>query len=171
MPWLSPLHQQQEKNYLFVVELQKYALSELKDGVVAKDLYQKVVDKIQADRPDLLQYFVKTAGFGVRSQFHSLISFFSSLMTLPLARRWVSSSVMVLILSERKELALSRQTWSSLSLSVSTAFPIRKERREQSSYQPRLSHADEILHLIDTLCHSSIRFKLARTDQRFFRRE
>ncbi|GAA5845081.1 hypothetical protein JCM5353_007425 [Sporobolomyces roseus] len=60
---------QQEKNYLFVVDLQKYALGELKDGVVAKDLYQKVVDKIQADRPDLLQYFVKTAGFGMGLEF------------------------------------------------------------------------------------------------------
>lgn len=58
--------QEQEKNYLFVADLQKYALSELKEGVVCKDFYQKVVDKIQADRPDLMDRFMKTAGFGVR---------------------------------------------------------------------------------------------------------
>ena len=45
--------------------MQKFALAELKDGVVCKDFYQKVVDKIQADRPDLADKFVKTAGFGV----------------------------------------------------------------------------------------------------------
>lgn len=55
-----------EKNYLFLVELQKFALGELKDGAVCKDVYQKVVDKIEADRADLLPYFAKTAGFGVR---------------------------------------------------------------------------------------------------------
>ncbi|GAA6024570.1 hypothetical protein JCM11491_002703 [Sporobolomyces phaffii] len=60
---------QQEKNYLFLVELQKYALAELKDGVVAKDVYQRVADRIQADRSDLLPYFAKTAGFGMGLEF------------------------------------------------------------------------------------------------------
>jgi len=55
-----------EKNYLFLVELQKFALGELKDGALCKDVYQKVVDKINSDRADLLPYFAKTAGFGVR---------------------------------------------------------------------------------------------------------
>ena len=55
----------QEKNYLYLVELQKYALSELKEGAVARDVYQKVVEKIQTERDDLLPYFVKTLGFGV----------------------------------------------------------------------------------------------------------
>lgn len=61
----------QEKNYLYLVELQKYALSELKEGAVARDVYQKVVEKIQTDREDLLPYFVKTVGFGV-SHLYSL---------------------------------------------------------------------------------------------------
>ncbi|GAA5820245.1 hypothetical protein JCM10212_000770 [Sporobolomyces blumeae] len=60
---------QQEKNYLFLVDLQKFALGQLKDGVVAKDVYQSIVDKIQADRPDLVQYFAKTAGFGMGLEF------------------------------------------------------------------------------------------------------
>jgi hypothetical protein len=65
----SSVSQDQEKTYLFVVELQKYALGELRDGAVCKDVYQKVVDKIQSDRPDLLQYFAKTAGFGMGLEF------------------------------------------------------------------------------------------------------
>lgn len=48
------------------MELQKYALTELKEGAIGKDVFQNVVDKIEADRPDLSQYFVKTVGFGVR---------------------------------------------------------------------------------------------------------
>jgi nucleosome binding factor SPN SPT16 subunit len=64
-----PHLQEQEKNYLFVVDLQKFALGELRDGAVCKDVYQKIVDKIQSDRPDLLQYFAKTAGFGMGLEF------------------------------------------------------------------------------------------------------
>ncbi|BGP11874.1 FACT complex subunit spt16 [Rhodotorula toruloides] len=59
----------QEKNYLFLIDLQKHAIGELRDGVTCKDVYQKVVDKINADRPDLLQYFAKTAGFGMGIEF------------------------------------------------------------------------------------------------------
>ncbi|BGP43975.1 FACT complex subunit spt16 [Rhodotorula kratochvilovae] len=59
----------QEKNYLFLVELQKFALGELRDGAVCKDVYQKVVDKIGADRADLLPHFAKTAGFGMGLEF------------------------------------------------------------------------------------------------------
>ncbi|GAA5939274.1 hypothetical protein JCM3775_007175 [Rhodotorula graminis] len=59
----------QEKNYLFLVELQKFALGELKDGAACKDVYQKVVDKIEKDRADLLPYFAKTAGFGMGLEF------------------------------------------------------------------------------------------------------
>lgn len=58
--------QAQEKNYLYLVDLQKYVLAELKDGAVGKELYTQVVDKIEAERPDLSPYFVKTLGFGVR---------------------------------------------------------------------------------------------------------
>ncbi|KAL7337792.1 FACT complex subunit-domain-containing protein [Rhodotorula toruloides] len=59
----------QEENYLFLIDLQKYAIGELRDNVTCKDIYQKVADKINADRPDLLQYFAKTAGFGMGIEF------------------------------------------------------------------------------------------------------
>lgn len=57
--------QAQEKNYLYLLDLQKFTLAELKDGAVAKDVYAAVLNKIETDRPDLAQYFVKTLGFGV----------------------------------------------------------------------------------------------------------
>ncbi|GAA5943636.1 hypothetical protein JCM10213_008931 [Rhodosporidiobolus nylandii] len=60
---------EQEKNYLFLVDLQKLAISELREGVTGKDVFQKVHDKIQSDRPDLLPYFAKTAGFGMGLEF------------------------------------------------------------------------------------------------------
>lgn len=56
----------QEKNYLFLVDLQKFVLGELKDGVICKDVYAKITERIESERPDLVPYFVKTAGFGVR---------------------------------------------------------------------------------------------------------
>lgn len=59
----------QEKNYLFLVELQKFGVSELKNGVVAKDFFATIVDKITAEREDLLPFFAKPAGFGMGLEF------------------------------------------------------------------------------------------------------
>ncbi len=61
--------QTQEKNYAFLVSLQKFALTLLKEGVVAKEAYAAVVEKIEADRADLVPYFVKTLGFGMGLEF------------------------------------------------------------------------------------------------------
>ncbi len=90
----GPELQEQEKNYLFVAELQKFALSELKEGVVCKDFYQKIVERIQADRPDLADRFMKTAGFGVRlSSSPSFLRVESEKLTKVGTRRWELSSV------------------------------------------------------------------------------
>ncbi|KAM0747180.1 FACT complex component Spt16, partial [Meredithblackwellia eburnea MCA 4105] len=59
----------QEKNYLFLVDLQKFALGELKDGAIVKDVYAKIVERVESERPDLSQYFVKTGGFGMGLEF------------------------------------------------------------------------------------------------------
>ncbi|SCZ96389.1 BZ3500_MvSof-1268-A1-R1_Chr8-2g10162 [Microbotryum saponariae] len=59
----------QEKNYLFLVELQKFVIGELKEGAVAKDVYAATVEKVRADREDLLPHFVKTCGFGMGLEF------------------------------------------------------------------------------------------------------
>ena len=59
----------QEKNYVFLLELQKFALTVLKNGAVAKEAYAAVVDKIETDRADLVPYFVKTLGFGMGLEF------------------------------------------------------------------------------------------------------
>lgn len=73
----DPTQQAQEKNYLFLVDLQKFALTQLKDGVIAKDAYIAVIGRIESERPDLAPYFVKTAGFGVR--FSSLLGWLPTL--------------------------------------------------------------------------------------------
>lgn len=89
------LEQPQEINYLFVVALQKYLLGELKEGVVAKDVYALALEKIREDRPDLETCFMKTLGFGVRSS----MSYSDTLLLLnyrPVIR-WVSNSKIHLI--------------------------------------------------------------------------
>ncbi|GAA5982684.1 hypothetical protein JCM11641_002335 [Rhodosporidiobolus odoratus] len=59
----------QETNYHFLVELQKLALSTLREGATGKEVYDAVLSHIQSNREDLLPYFVKTAGFGMGLEF------------------------------------------------------------------------------------------------------
>ncbi|KAL8281276.1 hypothetical protein RQP46_006310 [Phenoliferia psychrophenolica] len=59
----------QEKNYLFLVDLQKFVLGELKDGVVCKDVYAKIIERIDSERADLAPYFTKTGGFAMGLEF------------------------------------------------------------------------------------------------------
>ncbi|KAK4702875.1 FACT complex subunit SPT16, partial [Phenoliferia sp. Uapishka_3] len=59
----------QEKNYLFLVDLQKFVLGQLIDGAICKEVFGKVVERIEAERPDLSPYFVKTVGFGMGLEF------------------------------------------------------------------------------------------------------
>ena len=54
---------EQEANYAFLLELQKYVIQEMKDGIVAKDLYEKAVKYVQEHRPELSSHFVKNLGF------------------------------------------------------------------------------------------------------------
>jgi nucleosome binding factor SPN SPT16 subunit len=63
---LTPTSSQaQESNYLYLLSLQQFVIGELKDGAVARDIYIKTVEKITTDKPDLVQYFLKSLGFGV----------------------------------------------------------------------------------------------------------
>lgn len=57
--------QEQQNNYLFLLELQEFAVAELKAGAIVKDVYQAILQKVKSDRPDLEQYFVKNLGFAV----------------------------------------------------------------------------------------------------------
>lgn len=58
--------QAQQKNYLFLLDLQEFAVAELKAGAIVKDVYQAILEKVKTDKPELEQYFVKTLGFSVR---------------------------------------------------------------------------------------------------------
>ncbi|KAK4049693.1 FACT complex subunit spt16 [Microbotryomycetes sp. JL201] len=62
-------HATQDKNYMYLLELQKFVVGELKEGVTCRDVYVKALEKIQTDREDLLPHFVKTCGFAMGLEF------------------------------------------------------------------------------------------------------
>lgn len=51
-----------ERNYEFLVKLQEYILSELKDGIISKNLYSRALEFIDKERPDLKNHFIKNIG-------------------------------------------------------------------------------------------------------------
>lgn len=59
-------HQAQEKNYAFLLELQKYALTLVKEGAVVKDVVSKVADYVREKKPELADFLVKPFGARVR---------------------------------------------------------------------------------------------------------
>ncbi|RKO90481.1 FACT complex subunit SPT16 N-terminal lobe domain-containing protein, partial [Blyttiomyces helicus] len=62
----------QEKNYRFLLELQKYVISNLKDGITCKEAYGKAVAYIESKRPDLKDVFLKNCGFGIGVEFRDM---------------------------------------------------------------------------------------------------
>ncbi|KAL7416408.1 FACT complex subunit-domain-containing protein [Mrakia frigida] len=52
----------QEKNYTFLVEVQTFALSVLKDGAVVKDVVGKIVAYVRENRPELEEHLQKAMG-------------------------------------------------------------------------------------------------------------
>ncbi|KAM0787049.1 hypothetical protein ACM66B_006314 [Microbotryomycetes sp. NB124-2] len=62
-------HSTQDKNYLYLLELQKFVVGELKEGVTCRDVYVKAIEKIQSEREDLMPHFVKTCGFAMGLEF------------------------------------------------------------------------------------------------------
>lgn len=55
----------QEKNYEFLLDVQRKVLESMKDGVKIKDVYNRAIDFIRNKKPELEKKFVKTLGFGV----------------------------------------------------------------------------------------------------------
>ncbi|ORX99261.1 SPT16-domain-containing protein [Basidiobolus meristosporus CBS 931.73] len=53
----------QEKNYEFLLDLQRRVMDSIKDGVKLKDVYLKAVSYIKSKRPELEKHFVKNCGF------------------------------------------------------------------------------------------------------------
>jgi nucleosome binding factor SPN SPT16 subunit len=58
-----------EKNYKFLVELEDYIISIMKEGVTCKDVYLKAQSYIEQKRPDLKDNFLKMCGFGMGIEF------------------------------------------------------------------------------------------------------
>ncbi|CCX06472.1 FACT complex subunit-domain-containing protein [Pyronema domesticum] len=55
----------QEKYYGFLTDLQWRVLTELRDGAVCKDIYNKAIQTIKSKHPELEKHFLKTIGFGI----------------------------------------------------------------------------------------------------------
>jgi len=58
--------QEQETQYNLLLSLQAELVSFIKDGVLARDVYQHAVAFVKAKQPDLEKSFVKNIGFSVR---------------------------------------------------------------------------------------------------------
>lgn len=55
----------QQKNYTFLLDVQRKVLDAMKEGVPIKDVYNRALDFIRNRRPELEKKFVKNLGFGV----------------------------------------------------------------------------------------------------------
>lgn len=63
---LTAVHlQTQESNYMFLLSLQEYAISLIKEGAILKDVHADLVKKVRDEKPELEKHFVKTLGFTV----------------------------------------------------------------------------------------------------------
>jgi nucleosome binding factor SPN SPT16 subunit len=55
----------QESMYKLLLSVHDTVLKELRDGVLAKDVYNKAVAVIKAKKPELVEHFVKSVGAGI----------------------------------------------------------------------------------------------------------
>jgi hypothetical protein len=56
---------------MFLLSLQEYAISLMKEGALIKDVYKQLLQKVKEEKPELEKHFVKTAGFTVCARSHS----------------------------------------------------------------------------------------------------
>ena len=55
----------QESNYKLLLAVHNLIIKEIRDGVTAKDVYNKAYNMVKAKRPDLEKNFVKNVGFAI----------------------------------------------------------------------------------------------------------
>ncbi|KAI3400100.1 hypothetical protein diail_4330 [Diaporthe ilicicola] len=55
----------QESNYKFLLTVHNMILKEIRDGAVAKDVYNKALGYVKSKKPELEKHFVKNVGFGI----------------------------------------------------------------------------------------------------------
>ncbi|EPY53715.1 FACT complex component Spt16 [Schizosaccharomyces cryophilus OY26] len=60
---------EQQKNYSFLVALQRKLIEYCRDGTVIKDIYTKILGFIRSKRPELESHFVKNLGAGIGIEF------------------------------------------------------------------------------------------------------
>ena len=69
---------EQESVYNLLLNLQAELLQRMKDGTVARDLYQHALSYVKKQRPDLEKHFMKNIGFGVSYAIPAIIDFNTS---------------------------------------------------------------------------------------------
>jgi nucleosome binding factor SPN SPT16 subunit len=55
----------QETNYAFLLSIYDAVIKDVRDGAIAKDLYNKAIGIVRAKRPDLEKHFLKNIGAGI----------------------------------------------------------------------------------------------------------
>lgn len=55
----------QESNYKFLLSVHNMVLKEIRDGTVAKDVYNKALSYIKAKKPEFEKHFLKNVGYGI----------------------------------------------------------------------------------------------------------
>lgn len=63
--YLVDPNKSQESTYKLLLQVHDLVLKEVKDGIVAKDIYNKAVSFIRSKKPDLEKNFVKNVGAGI----------------------------------------------------------------------------------------------------------
>ncbi|KAF9581674.1 FACT complex subunit spt16 [Lunasporangiospora selenospora] len=58
-----------EKNYNFLLDVQRKVFDSMREGVIIKDVYSKAIEFIRNKRPDLEKKFVKSIGFATGLEF------------------------------------------------------------------------------------------------------
>jgi len=87
-------NKQQEKNYTFLLDVQRKILDAMKEGTKIKDVYARAMDFIRNKRPELEKKFVKNLGFGVSSPLYFItVLFLSSTIQFSLNLRLINSVI------------------------------------------------------------------------------
>jgi nucleosome binding factor SPN SPT16 subunit len=63
--WMVDPNKSQESNYKLLLAVHNAVLKEIRDGVAAKDVYNKAVSLIKSKKPELEKHFLKNVGFGI----------------------------------------------------------------------------------------------------------
>ncbi|KAL2758648.1 hypothetical protein ACRALDRAFT_1075151 [Sodiomyces alcalophilus JCM 7366] len=63
--YLMDPNKSQESTYRLLLNIHNMIIKEIRDGVVARDVYGKALSLIRAKKPDLEKHFLRNVGFGV----------------------------------------------------------------------------------------------------------